>query len=131
MRSLASAFARSPFDFLERPRSVSSNSALLLELFPARLEHLIVRCFFLPIGDQMFANRLFVFFHSRSRNAMPAIVWRYSPFGFEFDVLVIFLRRRCLQLAQQFLARLLPISVRKFVGFAFVDPSNLLCSPLD
>jgi hypothetical protein len=53
-----------------RPRLDSSNFAFLLDFFPARFEHLIVRCLFDTVGHKMLAQGFLFFLEARTGRAM-------------------------------------------------------------
>src|SRR5262249_15020902 len=76
----ASRIARSPFDFLEQPRRGSSDFAFLLELFPARLDHLIVGSFLAAVANEMFTERFVIVIDAGARDAMAAVVRSDFPF---------------------------------------------------
>src|SRR6202035_2664344 len=95
--------ARPPLDQLSRPQLNSSNFTLLLELFPPRLEHLIVRSFFDTIGDEMFAERFFLFIHAGTRHAMAFGRRSDVPVISQFRALFSFLRRSAMFCAQKLL----------------------------
>src|SRR4051812_25737947 len=106
---------------LSRPRSDSSNSAFLLTLFLTCLQHLIVSGFFHSITDTVLAQCFFIFVQARTRHAAPPVVRRYFPFFFELQSILVFLRRRRTDLAQQFAPRLVPIGIGELLRLAFVD----------
>ena len=70
----------------------SSNSALLLEFFLARLEHLIVGRFFDAAGDELLTERFFLFIHTGRGTRCPSLPATF-PFFFQFQCSLIFFRR--------------------------------------
>jgi hypothetical protein len=102
----------------------SSNSAFLLEFFPSRLEHLIMRRFLYAIGDKLATDCFFIFFNTGTRNSPPMVVWCYFPFFFHFyRRFALFWRRRD-QFTQKFTSRLIPIGIGKLVRIAFINQGN-------
>ena len=122
---ISDAFPRPLFRQLWRPRFDSNDSTLLLELFLARLEHLIVRGFFHAVGNESLTERFFLFIHPRARHSMSSILGDDFPFFLQFQSPFGFFRRQRHRRTRQLTTRLVPIGVRKFIRIALVDQSNL------
>ena len=88
-------------------------------------------CFFAAIADKLFAHRLFFVIDSGTGHTMTAVVRSHLPFCGHFRIVRRFFGRLIIFRAHQFLARLAPIGIGKFVSVALVDHRNLAGASLD
>src|SRR5436190_15329717 len=118
------ASARPAFLQESRPQAYSGDSALLLEFFLARLQHLIVGGFLDAAVHKMFAYRFLFLIHAGSRNAVTSRRRGDIPIIGQPCILFGFLRWSGMLRAKKLLARLGPIGLSEFVWIALIDRRN-------
>ena len=105
-----------------------TKSTFLVELFFARLDHLVVGRFLDSVLNEVLAEILFVL---DSRRAMSRGRRDDVPFFYDLGVGVGFLRRVGGQGAPQFSPSLVPVRIREFIRVALGDERNFAGALLD